>query len=321
MASFVSNIYNKFFKNSSAYDKEQCPILIMLEDIYNPITSRTLRKLIPTLKEKSFLSIALEEMSSRSSPFIINLYSSLALNEILTNIPKQYSSMYSLLKKAQNNQFTIHNIDYDYDKYNSMNIDYLNNKKLLSIEVNKKLIKEHDAVIKSSISENAEDESLKQDLISSFFTKDKDKSQIKALQEHNSRKYFQHQEFIEFVKKLLDEPFNAGRSEHFAIEIDKICQKHQHGIAVLLGSFHGKTAKILKDLGYDVKSYHIRDNQEIKHFVENLLIYNFDWANEHMFYNSTTFFDQQNNTEESIIDQIKSDISCRGECHSYAEGN
>jgi hypothetical protein len=300
---------NNYNNKNVNYDKSKCPIVIMLEDIDHPITSRTLKNLLPTLQKNNFKSLALEEMSNRSVKFLINLYALQGINEMLYSKPHQYSSMYSLLKKAEIHEFAINNIDYNEINYLEANYNYLKNQEIILPEANEILEKEYLKTI-TLLLQN-ENTPLKQDIASSFFTKDPTLNQFKTLAQYDAQLYFQHPVFLSVMTKTLDDPFIAGRSAHFAKEIDLICQNSQAGVVALLGLYHAKVAKSLKDQGYNVQTYHIKPEQ-LEGYTDapekNLLKYNYDWANEHMFYNSTIFFDLKNQSEELIVSTITEDI-------------
>jgi hypothetical protein len=313
----MNNYNNKNFN----YDKLKCPIIIMLEQIDHPITSRTLKNLLPTLQTNNFKSLALEEMSSRSVKFLINLYAYLSIDEMLYSKPHQYSSMYSLLKKTELHQFTINNIDYHEKNYTEVNSNYMKYQQAILPEVNEILETEYLKTI-THLLQN-ENTPLKQDIASSFFTKDPTLHQMKTLAQYDAQLYFQHPDFLSAMQKILDDPFNAGRSAHFAKAIDLICQNSQAGVVALLGLYHAKVAKLLKDQGYNVQTYHIKSEQLEEHTdvpEKNLLKYNYEWANKHMFYNSTVFFDLKNQSEELIVITITEDIlQMSGSYHNQEE--
>lgn len=288
--------------------KDYCPILIILEDPHDPISSNSLRKLLPFLKEWNFESLALEEMSTRSVDFLMNsIYKPLAAKEIFSaSDSKKHSNMYALLKESQKNEIDIQNIDYSQSEYLKANLPYEASRKPAYKNLVEKLNDKATTTVQKHIS-NQDNNLLRQDLASSYFTKNPGKYQSQTLAKHSAEDYYISQDIIDFIKYLLNEPFNAERSIHFADQIDDICKSTKAGIAVLLGNFHGVVTKLLKDNEYNVKSYYIKSQSHGNDLISKFLSYNDEVANDLLFYNLTKVF-EASTPQESIITQIQTEI-------------
>lgn len=292
-----------------------CPIVMLLEEVQHPRTSNILKKLLPYFKNSGFTILALEEMQDRSLDNLVNdIYKPLAFLEIINSTePKKNLAMYQLLQAALKLDMQIENIDLVESTYIKLNQIYSKLQVNLTNQTENLLTIEAMSTLQTRSSEynkNSANKDLAEDIILSIFSSNPKKSGLKALAKHSAESYYSSKALVEFFETLLASDFNHKRSQHFAERIDHLCAKHKTGMALLVGSFHGKTAKILAENGYLVKAYYIEHEEPEHNIISKFIKYNPEAANRLLLHDRVHNFNTTLSQEE-IVHHIKE------ECDEY----